>query len=436
MAPLTAATSLSKKPFIRGVNLGSTFLPENWMVPSFYEGTGATTLCTLVRANPVEAAVRVRRHLETFVTERDFAWLAAQGFNAVRVPLGYWNALGPMGRIPYVPVDPADSFAVLDRYFAWGLKWGLDVMLDLHGAPGSQNGADHSGCDSDGIGWGDEATVGITLTAISTLASRYGAHPAFLGIELLNEPAWVVEWSHGGLLDFYTRAERLVRAASPDALVVFNVLFWSDFPQGFGDWWSGQFGGRNVVLDLHLYDCYGNSSMRTLAEHAAQAELWHAAIDDFHTRGHRVLVGEWSLAMGIHEGGQAWADAQLHAFSSTIGWFFWSYKLDGEHDGGDTWSARGVIGSGIRLDGPGGRTSANAAAPTLLPRAEDHGNNVYSYALSAGGLLLAVAAMLILGRVHWRTRGRPERGECQSLADDSSSATRTTTEYRRMMSEA
>ena len=33
----------STPPFIRGVNIGSTFVPENWMTPHFYAGTGATT---------------------------------------------------------------------------------------------------------------------------------------------------------------------------------------------------------------------------------------------------------------------------------------------------------------------------------------------------------------------------------------------------------
>ena len=59
-------------------------------------------------------------------------------------------------------------------------------------------------------------------------------------------------------------------------------------------------------------------------------------------QGHAVLIGEWSLATGIHVGGQAWADAQLEAFSAGIGWFFWSYKMGtltepAADEGGDTW---------------------------------------------------------------------------------------------------
>jgi hypothetical protein len=127
-----------------------------------------------------------------------------------------------------------------------------------------------------------------------------------------------------------------------------RVPYWQ-----FGDWWTGQLeGDDNVVIDLHLYDCYGTSSQRTLEEHLDQAKAWAVAIENFKARGHNVLVGEWSLATGAHPGGQVWADAQLEAFSSGVGWFFWSYKKEdlgiSDDDGGDTWSLRGVLRGGIR----------------------------------------------------------------------------------------
>ena len=42
--------------------------------------------------NHTLAAERMRQHLASFVVESDFSWLASHGFNAVRIPLGYWNA--------------------------------------------------------------------------------------------------------------------------------------------------------------------------------------------------------------------------------------------------------------------------------------------------------------------------------------------------------
>ena len=413
MAVLLVAATLPALGFIRGVNLGSLFVPEAWMVPQFYADSGASSLCGFVRINETMAAARMRQHFDTFVTELDFEWLAQRGFNAVRVPIGFWNVVGRKHTaIPYVPVTAAESLAHLDKLFRWGKAHGISLLLDMHGAPGSQNGNDHSGCDSDGIGWhadGRDATLETTLEAVDVLVRRYRQHTAFLGIELLNEPAWVVEWDHGALLEYYTRALNLVRAQDSAALVVFNVLYWSkvlrstrlcagglitaratarggpwasdrrqhacpkgvgceracaapqpcsacvrpmltpplsrartQFPAGFSDWWAGQLVGSNVVLDLHLYDCYGLASTKTLPEHLQQARKRREAIERLQEQGHAVLIGEWSLATGIHVGGQAWADAQLEAFSAGIGWFFWSYKMGtltepAADEGGDTW---------------------------------------------------------------------------------------------------
>ena len=228
-------------PFIRGVNLGALFVPERWMVPSFYRGSEATSLCGFVRSDEALAAERMRAHLATFIAEPDLEWIAHRGFNAVRVPVGWWTALGaPRASGAYfVPRDAAESLAVLDQLFEWSHTHGLRLLLDMHGAVSSQNGADHSGCDDEGIGWGDdEASVDGTLRALQVLVDRYGAHPALLGFEFLNEPAWKVEWNHGSLLDFYMRAYGLVRAASATALCVFNVLYSAEFPAGFGNWYG------------------------------------------------------------------------------------------------------------------------------------------------------------------------------------------------------
>lgn len=59
----------------------------------------------------------------------------------------------------------------------------LRVWIDLHGAPGSQNGFDNSGRKGD-IEWqNDYNNIQRTLNVLSTITSRYGSHPAVAGIE-------------------------------------------------------------------------------------------------------------------------------------------------------------------------------------------------------------------------------------------------------------
>ena len=36
--------------------------------------------------------------------------------------------------------------------------------------------------------------------------------------------------------------------------------------------------------------------------------MWARRIRELQGQGHHIMVGEWSLATGVHEGGQAWAN--------------------------------------------------------------------------------------------------------------------------------
>jgi glucan 1,3-beta-glucosidase len=55
--------------------------------------------------------------------------------NHVRIPIGYWAfEVGPgepyiSGQLPY-----------LQKAVTWAGSYGIKVIVDLHGAPGSQNG--------------------------------------------------------------------------------------------------------------------------------------------------------------------------------------------------------------------------------------------------------------------------------------------------------
>ncbi len=47
----------------------------------------------------------------------------------------------------------------------------MTVLIDLHGAPGSQNGNDHSGREG-AIDWPDPANVALTVTILEDIAVK------------------------------------------------------------------------------------------------------------------------------------------------------------------------------------------------------------------------------------------------------------------------
>ena len=80
------------------------------------------------------------------------------GINLARVPLGYWNVVdmtsnpnGPaneaarMGNLSQIM--PASGYThYIDQIFEYANKYGIQILLDLHGAPGSQSGESNTGC--------------------------------------------------------------------------------------------------------------------------------------------------------------------------------------------------------------------------------------------------------------------------------------------------
>ncbi len=162
---------------LRGVNLGSWLVLEKWMVPDVYRGVDAPDEYSLCLALGDEAGSRLNRHRETFITAEDFRWIRDSGLNAVRLPVGYWALEAPK---PYVESARFIDFA-LDQAQANGLK----LLLDLHGAPGSQNGWDHNGRMGP-INWPEPQNVQETLRVLESFAQRNGGHPALWGSELLN----------------------------------------------------------------------------------------------------------------------------------------------------------------------------------------------------------------------------------------------------------
>ena len=74
-------------------------------------------------------------------TEQDFAQIAGAGLNWIRLPIPYW-AIETWPGEPFL-ARKAWDYALLA--LKWARKYGLRVYIELHTAPGSQNGLNHSG---------------------------------------------------------------------------------------------------------------------------------------------------------------------------------------------------------------------------------------------------------------------------------------------------
>lgn len=338
----TLAAAPPAREKVRGVNLGGWLVLEKWMTPSVFAGTDAGDEYTFLQKLGAEGEKRLRAHHDTFITEDDFAWIAGCGLNAVRIPIGYWILEGDA---PFVAA--ADK---LDWAFHMATKHKLKVLLDLHGAPGSQNGWDHSG-KAGAIDWPKKENVARTLDIIEALTKRYGAQHSLWGLELLNEPRWDVPLDV--LKDYYQEGYKRVRQHTNKERVA--VVLQDSFRPFAWEKFMPEPEYSNVLLDTHLYQCYTDDDRKHDAWQHVQQSVgdWKKQLDTTQ-KSLPGIVGEWSFSLdpaslqGLDEfhrevAIRAYGDSELLTFETGAGWFYWNYKLEY----GSDWNFRDLVKRGV-----------------------------------------------------------------------------------------
>ena len=124
---------------------------------------------------------RMQKHWSTWITEDDFSEMASHGINMVRIPVGYWS-VSPLDEEPYIQ----GAYEYLDKAIGWAGNHDIKVLIDLHGAPGSQNGFDNSG-NKGAIHWTSGDTVAQTHEALNKLRDDHASNPTVVAIELLSK---------------------------------------------------------------------------------------------------------------------------------------------------------------------------------------------------------------------------------------------------------
>lgn len=340
---------------LRGVNLGGWLVLEKWMTPSMFEGLNATDETTYCVELGAAAETRLKHHWQTFITRDDFAWLASIGINAVRIPVGHWifsenhsyHRTYGESRHPFVK----GGIEILDQAFHWAEEFGLSIVLDLHAAPGCQNGFDNGGI-KDICEWHtDKSYIDHSLWVLEHLSERYQGRPALHGIEVLNEPRWDVDTD---LLKQYTTEGyyRIRKHCKPeDVAVVFHDGFRS-YQEYLGFLKEAEF--DNVVFDIHRYQCFAREDIDAdIYQHITKTVVeWKQEADDIIRKMKQwTYVGEWSLGLDLRVVSlwangpfnhaleqmdkfqmdvayRAYASAQLATYEKYLGWFFWSYKTE------------------------------------------------------------------------------------------------------------
>ncbi|EXC06703.1 putative glucan 1,3-beta-glucosidase A [Morus notabilis] len=291
---------------------------------------------------PQKAPQVMTEHWRTFIVEEDFKFISENGLNAVRIPVGWWIASDPNPPKPYV----GGSLKVLDNAFLWAEKYGLKVIIDLHAAPDSQNGYEHSASRDGSIEWGQtDDNIHQTVAVIEFLTARYAKRPSLYAVELLNEPrAPYVTLEE--VSKYYKAGYEAVRKHSSTAYVLIsNRLGEIDARELF----SVATGLTRAVVDVHYYNLFSDSfNNLTVQENInfIHTNRTHQLNYVTTSNGPLTFVGEWVAEWEVKdatkEDYQRFGKAQLEVYGrASFGWAYWTLKNVKKH-----WSLEWMIKNG------------------------------------------------------------------------------------------
>ncbi|OIW16589.1 hypothetical protein TanjilG_02795 [Lupinus angustifolius] len=291
---------------------------------------------------PRKAPQVMKKHWRTFIVKEDFKFIASNGLNAVRIPVGWWIASDPTPPSPYVE----GSLNALDNAFLWAQEYGLKIIIDLHAAPGSQNGYEHSSSRDGSQDWGKtDQNIQQTLHVIDFLTARYANSPSLYAIELLNEPrapGATIE----NLTKYYKAGYEAVRRHSHTAYVVLSTRLGTSNSREILPIASGL---NRSVIDVHYYNLFEPQLNNITVQQNIDFILTNRSsqLNSVTTsNGPLTFVGEWvaewQIEGAMQKDYEAFAKAQLDVYRrATFGWAYWTFKNIRNH-----WSLEWMIKNG------------------------------------------------------------------------------------------
>ncbi|OQO14942.1 hypothetical protein B0A48_00324 [Cryoendolithus antarcticus] len=358
---------------VRGVNLGGWLVLEPWITPSIFEATPDNVVDEYTYgAQYGWDTDRLRDHWNTWITEDDFAEMKSAGLNFARLPIGYWSVIGGYGA-PYV----YGAYDYVGKAVGWAEAHGIQLMLDLHGAPRSQNGFDNSGQLGE-VHWTEGDSIDLTRKALNKIRDDFANKPSVSAIELVNEPlgpalnmATVRQFYMDGWGDL---KDSNVAVTFHDAFE--GVTSWNDWGSGMG----------NLLLDTHHYEVFDSGALQlSIDGHVSTACGFGSQMA---SNNKWTIAGEWSGAQtdcakwlngrgigarydgtynkaggssyigscnGKYSGSVAdlgdadkqnikrFIEAQIVAFEKADGWIFWTWK----NEGAPEWHFQDLIREGL-----------------------------------------------------------------------------------------
>ena len=302
--------------YLRGTNAGGLFVKENWQ-NSTESADQKTELETLInRFGESKAYELLEYYKDNFWTESDFDKCAEMGMSVIRLPFTYMNIYKKSGNDWVVR---SDAFTRMDWFVEQCSKRGIYVILDLHGAFGSQNGQDHSGQVIDNVNdvtfFYNDTLKNQTLDLWKLVAGHYRGNPAVAGYDTLNEPGEKAGTTTTRHWEFYNQMYNAIRSVDPDHIVIMESCWGTgNLPN------PSTYGWTNVVYEYHNYP-WGNETDEKLDALKSSVDSFVNSVNNANY-GVPTFVGEFTC----FEAWNAWAYWPEKFNQAGYHYTSWTYK--------------------------------------------------------------------------------------------------------------
>ncbi len=348
---------------LRGVNLGNYFLLEPWMLL----GSGAPasipddwTIRSILsqRFGDVSMQSLITSYQNTYIQEEDLNNLFRMGINFVRLPLYYRNIRDLNAKGSWVP--GLYDFSAVDKILDMCADRGMYVLLDLHGAPGSQSTSFHTGrqsAKSPSAGFyhqlfnpANKVYRQRTAELWRAIANHYKKNTVVLGYDLINEPFGAIDplyypnisqgyqalWS---LYDWLYRTIRLP-GSSGGANDTVHLIVMEGIPSN-KDWDTlpnpSVFQWTNIMYQFHYYGFKFDQNgqiigVLNLAEEQKYLIDGQDGVDQWSGKVRYSKQSLYQVPVMVGEfngfGDKAVWDLMLKTFNDqNWSWSMWSYKM-------------------------------------------------------------------------------------------------------------
>ena len=288
---------------LRGFGLGGWLVPEGYMLinRAWIEGFESPTQIEnhiLDLIGEEKSNEFWNEYRKNFVSRADIDQIAEWGFNHIRLPFHYKQFHTEDGSTPI-------GYEIVDSLLSWCEPYNMYVILDMHCAPGAQNGGPIS--DSDGIArlWLEEDKKALTVEIWRNIADYYSDNTLIGGYDLINEPVLPQGVTLSEFKQLYIDITEAIREVDQNHIVFIE-----------GNWYGTDFSGLtppwddNMSYSFHKY--WGETDISTIQSYLTMRNTYDIPL--------------WMGESG--ENSNSWYYEALVKLleENNIGWNFWCHK--------------------------------------------------------------------------------------------------------------